>query len=117
MTEEEIIARVNEHSRFKHRGKLTIHDNTTEFMSIDAGHVIELEDRHYLVRGDETEPRFGLDGDPKYWVKKAVDLADGSSKIIKLVFHESFNVHVGGAGRQVLSESAEGRAHLGEGCV
>ena len=42
MTEEEIIERVARYSRFKHRGKLTVHDNTTELMSIDAGHVIEL---------------------------------------------------------------------------
>jgi hypothetical protein len=95
MTEEEIRERVDRYSRFKSRGRLRIHEDTTQFMSIDAGDVLDLEGGYYLVRGDETEPRFGLEGDPKYWVKKAVDLSDGSSKIIKLVFHESFNIHVG----------------------
>lgn len=95
MTEEEIRERIDRYSRFNARDKLRIHENTTEFMSIDAGHIIELEGGYYLVRGDETEPRFGLDGDPKFWVKKAIDLSDGSSKIIKLVFHESFEIHVG----------------------
>jgi len=94
MTEQEIREKVDQYSRFKHTGPLKIIDDTTEFMSIDAGDVLELEGRYYLVRGDETEPRFGLEGDPKFWVKKAVDLADGSAKIIKLVFHESFLINV-----------------------
>lgn len=94
MTEQEIREKVDQYSRFKHKGKLNVIEDTTEFMSIDAGHVLELEGRHYLVRGDETEPRFGLEGDPKFWVKKGIDLADGSAKIIKLVFHESFWINI-----------------------
>jgi len=65
-------------------------------MEINADDVLELDGRHYLVRGDESEPRFGLEGDPKFWVKKAIDLSNGSSKIIKLVFHESCYMGIGG---------------------
>jgi hypothetical protein len=41
------------------------------------------------------EGRFGLDDEPKYWVRKAVDLLNGSRKIIKLVFHEEIEARIG----------------------
>lgn len=95
MQESELREKVNEYSRFPVRGKLRIITDTTEFMSIRDGDVLELEGAYYLVRGEEVEGRFGLDGEPKFWVKKAIDLADGSSKVIKLEFHESFTMQLG----------------------
>jgi len=95
MKESEIRERVREYSRFPVRGKLRIVTDTTEFMTIREGDVLELGETYYLVRGEEVEGRFGLDGEPKFWVKKAVDLANGRSKVIKLEFHESFTMHLG----------------------
>jgi hypothetical protein len=36
-----------------------------------------------------------MDEQPKFWVKSAIDLSDGSKKIIKLVFHERFQARIG----------------------
>ncbi|QJT11071.1 serine/threonine protein kinase [Oceanidesulfovibrio marinus] len=68
--------------------------DTSEFMRIDYGDVIELGGMHYLVFKDESERRFGLE-DPKYWVKRCRCLESGESKILKLVFYESFTLHLG----------------------
>lgn len=95
MNEAELIERVDHFSRFPHRGKLKVVQDTSEFMNIKSGDVLELAGAYYLVRGDEMEGRFGLDGEPKFWVKRVVDLLDGSPKIIKLVFHESFMMQLG----------------------
>ncbi len=69
--------------------------DTSEFMMLEPGDVVELEGRRFLLRGTESEGRFGLDDEPKYWVKRALDWKDGSSKILKLVFHEQFDLHIG----------------------
>ncbi|MDA8091005.1 MAG: hypothetical protein M0Z61_12405 [Nitrospiraceae bacterium] len=54
-----------------------------------------LGDRPYLVRNNEKEGRFGIDEEPKFWVKRSVDLIDGRMKVIKLVFHEHFRSRIG----------------------
>lgn len=95
MNEAEILERIGSYTRFPPRGKINILSDTTQFMSIKSDDVLELEGGFYLVRGEEVEGRFGLDGEPKYWVKRAIDLSDGSSKIIKLVFNESFLMQLG----------------------
>ena len=95
MNEAELKERAREYTRFGIPGKLNIFTDTTEFMSIQSGDVLELDGSYYLVRGEEVEGRFGLDGEPKFWVKRAIDLADGSSKVIKLVFLESFMMQLG----------------------
>lgn len=95
MTEAQIREKIACYSRFPPRGKLNILSDTTEFMSIKSDDILELGGSLYLVRGEEVEGRFGLDGEPKYWVKRAIDLSDGSSKIIKLVFHEKFLMQLG----------------------
>jgi tRNA A-37 threonylcarbamoyl transferase component Bud32 len=95
MNEAEIRERIQHYARFPHCGKLNIIADTTEFMSIKPGDVLELGGSYYLVRGEEMEGRFGLDGEPKFWVKRGVDLSDGSIKVIKLVFHETFMMQLG----------------------
>jgi hypothetical protein len=96
MTEEQLRERINQFSRSKREGKIKLVENTSEFMNINYDDILTLEGSYYLIRGDETEQRFGLEGQPKFWVKKAIDLADGSPKIIKLVFHESLYMDIGG---------------------
>ena len=95
MTEAEIRERIGQYARFPLRGKLNVVTDTTEFMRIKADDVLQLGGAYYLVTGEEVEGRFGLDGEPKFWVKRAVDLSDGSARIIKLVFHESFVMQLG----------------------
>jgi hypothetical protein len=95
MTEQEIREKIQSHTHFAPPAKLKMVTDTSEFMSIQAGDILELEGRLYLVRGEEMEGRFGLDGEPKFWVKKAIDLEDGQPKVIKLVFHETFLMRLG----------------------
>jgi hypothetical protein len=77
------------------RGKIEVVTDTTDSINIRRGAVITMQGREFFVLGDVLEPRFGLDEQPKYWVKKCYDLGDGSVKILKLVFHEEFLAHVG----------------------
>lgn len=76
--------------------RLNIVKDTSQWMNIDRGDVLQLQDRHYVVRGQMFEGRFGLDDEPKPWVKTGVDLWDGSEKVIKLVFFEEFDLSLGG---------------------
>lgn len=70
--------------------------DTTQFMDLSRGDVLDLQDRRYLVTGVAYEGRFGLDEEPKHWVKRALDFSDGSQKLIKLVFFEEFDLPIGG---------------------
>lgn len=69
--------------------------DTSDFFRVDYNDVVILAGRPYLIRNCEREGRFGLDDEPKYWVKRAVDLLDGATKIIKLVFYEHISARVG----------------------
>jgi len=69
--------------------------DTTGFMYIDRGDVIDLEGRLFLVRGHEKEGRFGIDEQPKFWVKRAWGLEDGRRYILKLRWEESFRIQIG----------------------
>lgn len=69
--------------------------DTTQFMGLERGDVLELDDRRYLITGVAYEGRFGLDEEPKHWVKRALDFADASQKLIKLVFFEEFDLPIG----------------------
>lgn len=71
-----------------------IFTDTSDFFGIDYGDIVHLEDKRYLIKGHEREERFGLD-EPKFWVKKAVDLDTGERKILKLSFFESFETQIG----------------------
>ncbi len=75
--------------------RINIVTDTTDWMRIKRGDIIRLNCGDYLVRGNMHEPRFGIDDQPKYWVFSTVDLNDGSEKILKMVFHEEFYVHIG----------------------
>jgi hypothetical protein len=87
-------------------GRPTVFDDTTNYMYIDRGDVIDVGGELFLVRGHEKEGRFGIDDQPKFWVKRAILLADGQKHILKLTCRESFRIQVGT--RQVVcSRSAE----------
>jgi len=69
--------------------------DTTDIFSIDYGDIIQVAEKRYQVTGHEREYRFGRE-DPKFWVKKTVDMETGEKKIIKLSFFESFETYFGG---------------------
>ena len=76
-------------------GRPVVWDDTAEYMSIERGHLVRLDGRLYLVRGNEHEGRFSIDDQPKFWVKRAIGLADGVTYILKLACREEFLIHVG----------------------
>ena len=69
--------------------------DTSDFFRVDYNDVCMLDGIPYLMLNFTREGRFGLDDEPKYWVRKAVDLLNGSRKIIKLVFHEEIEARIG----------------------
>jgi len=75
--------------------KIRIYTDTSDFYRVDYDDIVVLNDHPYLIRNNEREGRFGIDEQQKFWVKRAIDLIDGSRKIVKLVFHERFTAHVG----------------------
>jgi hypothetical protein len=76
-------------------GPIPIFEDATSYMAIQGGSVLRVGGNDYFIRGEAREGRFGIDDEPKYWVKYAVDLSDGAPKILKLVFHEQFSITVG----------------------
>ncbi|MBW1817249.1 MAG: serine/threonine protein kinase [Deltaproteobacteria bacterium] len=76
--------------------RFRVHTDTTDFFRVEYDDVLVLNGRVYLIRHNAKELRFGLEDEVKFWVKRAIDLNDGSLKIIKLVFYEKFMSHIGG---------------------
>lgn len=69
--------------------------DTSDFFRVDYDDVLVLGQVPYFVRNYEREGRFGMDEEPKFWVRRALDLTDGSTKIIKFVFREEFKAKIG----------------------
>ncbi len=91
----DLKSRIEETSHRRVRGTVNILEDTSNVMGISAGDVLRLDGNDYFVLGDATEGRFGISEQPKFWVKYVVDLADGSAKILKLVFLEQFKTRLG----------------------
>ena len=83
-----LLPRIQDH-RFK------IYRDTSDFFRIEYGDIVILNDTPYLIRHNAKEGRFGLDDEVKFWVKRAIDLTTGETKIIKLVFYENFIARIG----------------------
>jgi hypothetical protein len=75
--------------------RFRIHADTSDFFQVEYDDVVLLNGRPYLIRHNAKEQRFGLEDEVKFWVKRAVDLEDGSLKIMKLVFYEKFMSRIG----------------------
>jgi len=91
----QLVARLRPGYRLGRVGRFV--DDTSQFMDIGQGDVLRLAGRHYLVFKDAIERRFGY-VDPKFWVKKCLELETGQRRIVKLVFHESFPLRIGDVG-------------------
>ncbi len=88
--QKELVERIETLTRRRVYGEVKIFEDTSNYMTILGGNVIRLDGNDYFVMGDTREGRFGIDDQPKFWVKHAVDLTTGEQKIIKLVFYEQF---------------------------
>jgi len=95
MDRSELESRIEELTGRPAKSPLEVVTDTTAFMNIWGGHVIHLADRFFLVVREMREGRFGIDDQPKFWVKKALDLESGEEKILKLAFHEEFSIRIG----------------------
>ena len=76
-------------------GPIEVREDTSDYLSIDFGTVLRLDGNDYFVSGHAKEGRFGIDDQPKVWVKNAYDLSDGRRVVIKLVFMEHFSTTMG----------------------
>ena len=79
-----------------HPDNTRILTDSSDFFLVQSGDILVLEGHPYWIRNSVREGRFGLDDEIKHWVKRAIDLSSGEMKIIKLVFHESFEANIGG---------------------
>ncbi|MFW5701903.1 MAG: serine/threonine protein kinase, partial [Bacteroidota bacterium] len=92
----ELIDKVEEKTGWHvNRRRFKIVTDTSQWMEINKGDVIRIEDYEFAIRGNMREPRFGIDDQPKYWVFHAIDLGTGEQKILKTVYHEEFYAHIG----------------------
>lgn len=94
MDRNEIEALLNSRSR-QLSPKAKVVDDTSHYMRLDQGDVMLLAGTPHLITRNERETGFGMDDDPKYWVKRTIDLQTGESKIVKLVFFEEFTQQIG----------------------
>lgn len=92
----ELSERIEQCTGRKCRGNVPIFEDTTLYLSIQGGSVLRIGGNDYFVLGDAREGRFGLDDEPKFWVKHVVDLGTGARKVVKLVFDEQFTITLGG---------------------
>ncbi|MFA6283487.1 MAG: hypothetical protein WCT30_08785 [Desulfurivibrionaceae bacterium] len=89
----ELIARHAGPQRVPPRFKIIT--DTSDFFRVEYNDVVVLGGVPYWVKRYEKEGRFGIDDEPKYWVRRAIDLNTGATTILKLVFHEQFEATVG----------------------
>lgn len=93
----EILENLRKHpAGSSNRTKNRIFSDTSNFTAIDYGDIIFVDGRYLLVVAYTKEGRFGIDEQPKPWVPKVIDLANGERLIIKLVFHEQYELSMGG---------------------
>lgn len=93
--QDKIATRIHEITGWKYKSDVDIITDTTEWDRIIRGDVIRLNNQDFVVAGNEYEKRFGISDQPKNWVFDVFDLKTGMRKIIKTVFYEEFNVHIG----------------------
>ncbi|WP_051309850.1 hypothetical protein [Desulfogranum japonicum] len=72
-----------------------VFSDTTDFTAIDYGDVINIENEYFLVTSFTKEGRFGVDEQIKPWVPKVEELTSSRRYIVKLVFHERFDMRMG----------------------
>jgi len=89
------IARIKEVSGIELKGPIKVVTDTSNWTDIGRGDILRFNGTDFVIRGNTYEQRYGISDQPKYWVFNAYDLQTGGRKIIKMVFHEEFHVHIG----------------------
>jgi hypothetical protein len=92
---DQIIERVRELTGWEQYDRTKIVTDTTDWLRIQRGHILRIGGRDFVIEGNRYESRFGIGDQPKYWVFGAIDLTSGEKKILKMVFLEEFQVHIG----------------------
>ena len=69
--------------------------DTSDFFTIDYGDILTIGENRFKIIGHAREKRFGVE-DPKFWVKRAINLNTNKNQIIKLVYFEKFVTTLGG---------------------
>ncbi len=77
------------------RKPVQIIDSAENYTALLPGIVLRVNGSDYFIQNDAKEGRFGIEDQPKLWVKHAFDLKNQSRKILKLVFHEKFETKLG----------------------
>ncbi len=72
-----------------------IFTDTTNFTSMDYGDIIYVDGCYFLITAYTREGRFGVEEQVKPWVPRVENLETGEKKILKLVFHETFDINLG----------------------
>ncbi len=92
---EDLRERIRDVTNWQSVDRTRIITDTSDFTRIQRGDVVRISGRDFVIEGNRYETRFGISDQPKYWVFGAIDLATGDKKILKTVFHEEFDVHIG----------------------
>jgi len=69
--------------------------DTSDWTQIFRGDLLKFGSKEFVVLGNRYETRFGIEEQPKYWVFSVIDMETAQKKIIKMVFHEEFDVRIG----------------------
>jgi hypothetical protein len=95
-TEKELLRMIRQRVPRERVPKQVRIKDTADFFRVDYDDVVVLKDVPYLVRNNEREGRFGIEDEPKFWVKRAINLETGEMKVLKWVFKERFDARIGG---------------------
>jgi tRNA A-37 threonylcarbamoyl transferase component Bud32 len=90
-----LISRIKEISGIDIKPPVNVLTDTSKYKLIQRGDVVKLDNAEFFVTSDVYEFRFGLEGMPKFWVKRGYDLSSGQRVIIKFEFHEELTVSLG----------------------
>lgn len=93
--QDKIIERVRELTGWEQYDRPKIVTDTTDWLRIQRGNILRIGGKDLVIQGNRYESRFGIGDQPKYWVFGAIDLQSGEKKILKMVFLEEFQVHIG----------------------
>jgi len=92
----EIVPKLKRHRVMKSvRQRPRIFTDTSDFTSITYGDIIHVAGRYFIIVGHTREGRFGIDSQIKPWVPRVQDLMSDERFIIKLVFHETYDLKIG----------------------
>lgn len=92
---EQLADRIREITGWRRVDRPRIVTDTSDPFDIRRGDILRLGGKDFVVKGHKYESRFGIGDQPKYWVISALEMESAEPKIIKVVFHEEFHVHIG----------------------